>query len=192
MNAWTTELGTTTIAQLDIAAVDVAAQTDVAQNDAAATTNHVDTPVVDNHGSDNRGSDNRGSGSGSASHKKPGMTNIAKAILAVPLNPLPGTMSDYVDQLKTTTGDKSRVMYSIAVAYHLAKNDDSALYSIKGTLNHRTTDEAYKDAMWLQVRIRCLKALDDDCRIAAQRYLNNIESGQGAGVAQAIVKEIAL
>jgi hypothetical protein len=240
-NAWTTELGSTTIAQLDAAAVDVvagvgpsdvdAANVDAANVDAAnvgtanvganaganvganAGANDVGTNLVDNRaasGTANRGSaavDNRGSGSdsrgsdsrgtGSASHKKGRATNITKAILAVPLNPLPGTITDYNVQLSSTARDKSRVMYSIAVAQHLAKNDAAALHSIEGNVKQRTSDEAYKDSMWLQVRIRCLEALDDNCKIAAQRYLNaidagNIPSGPAGGVAQAILKEIAL
>lgn len=88
-NAWTTELGTTTIAQLDAAAVDVIARTNAAQDDSGSTTNHVETNVdesrgsadVDSRGSaadsrgsasENRGSagaENRGSGSGSGSKK---------------------------------------------------------------------------------------------------------------------------
>jgi hypothetical protein len=176
-NAWTTELGTTTLAQLDTPTTNVVAQKDVV----------IEPPVVE----PNRGSGS-GAGSGSASAKKPRKGGIKDAILAVELHPLPGTPAELSDQLLTATGDKSMLMYSIAVSQHLAKNDTAALHSIKGPLNNRKNDAAYKDAMWLNVRIRCLKAFDDDCRIAAARYLANVESGSAAGVAQEILKQIAL
>ena len=117
-------------------------------------------------------------------------TDVHKAILAVELNPLPGKIDDLNAQLMTASGDTSRVTYSLAVQYHLAKNDSRAKHLIEGTISQRTNDEAYKDAMWLQVRITCLHALDDECRLAAQRYLNNIPNGQGAGVADQILKTI--
>lgn len=172
-NAWTTELGTTTIAQLDATATNVVAHNDVV----------IEPPVVE----PNRGS---GTGSGSASTKKPRKAGIKDAILAVSLNPLPGSISELTVQLNSNE-NRSRIHYSIAVAHHLAKNDERALHFLKGPLQ-QTNSAAYKDAMWLTVRIRCLKALDDNCRIAAGRYLHNVESGVAAGVAQEILKQIAL
>lgn len=213
-NAWTTELGPTTIAQLDAAHGDVAAQlaqndvapNDAAQNDAAqnnavqngasqtkvaATTNQLDTPLaVDSRGS---AADNRGSGSGSGAVKKPRKSGVKEAILAVELHPLPGTTAELTEQLKTAGSDTSTIMYSIAVSQHLAKDDRAALHLIEGPLTrNRKSDAAYKDIMWLNVRIKCLKAFDGECRIAAQRYLNNIESGPAAGVAQAILEQPTL
>lgn len=173
-NAWTTELGATTIAQLDTTATNVVAHNDVV----------VAPPVAE----PNRGS---GTGSGSASAKKPRKSGIKEAILAVSLDPLPGSINELTEHLSSGGEDRSRIHYSIAVAHHLAKNDERALYMLQGTLQ-QTNSAAYKDAMWLIVRIRCLKALDDSCRIAAGRYLNNVESGVAAGVAQEILKQIAL
>lgn len=178
-NAWTTELGTTTIAQLDATATSVV----VAHNDDVV----IDPPVVEPPVVEPaRGS---GAGSGSAA-KRPRKGGIKDAILAVPLNPMPGSISELTEYLNGNE-DRSRVHYSIAVAHHLAKNDERALYFLQGPIQ-QTNSAAHKDAMWLIVRIRCLKALDDSCRVAAGRYLNNIESGVAAGVAQEILKQIAL
>ena len=174
-NAWTTELGTTTIAQLDATASNV-----VADNDVVIEPPVVEPPVVE---------PSRGSGSGSAS-KRPRKAGIKDAILAVPLSPLPGSITELTSQLNGDA-DRSRIHYSIAVAHHLAKNDARALYMLKGTLQ-QTNSAAYKDAMWLKLRIHCLKALDEKCRIAAGRYLNNVESGVAAGIAQEILEQIAL
>jgi hypothetical protein len=227
-NAWSTETGVVTIAQLD-SATTVVASNDIeidptganaatptgndATKDNATTGNAGTTGNNASNGNDAasgsdavaRGSDAvaRGSdaGSGSASGKqKAGATNIKKAILAVELRPLPGSMSDYIEQLKTATSDadKSPIMYSIAVQQHLQKNDTGALHSIKGSISGRTKDEAYKDAMWLKVRIRCLHWIEkpndegvrEECRIAAKSYVNNIPEGVGAGIADQILKAI--
>ncbi|HUS29125.1 MAG TPA: FecR domain-containing protein [Kofleriaceae bacterium] len=213
-NAWTTEQGTITLAQLD------SATTVVAQNTGANGTGDDieignpkpigETPKSGSNATTNAGSaigsntngSASGSGAGSANGKhKAGATNIKKAILAVELNPLSGTMTDYIDQLKTATNDadKSRIMYSIAVQQHLQKSDGSAEHSIEGIINGRTKDEAYKDAMWLQVRITCLRAVEsptderarEKCRVSAHRYVNNIPTGVGAGIADQILKAIA-
>ena len=107
---------------------------DVAANGAGDTTNNgansgeshgADVRGADLRGSDARGSDARGSdairagsgsGTGGASGKhKVYESNVRKAILAVPLNPLPGSLADYREQLTKTVGegnDKSRLLYS--------------------------------------------------------------------------------
>jgi hypothetical protein len=195
-NAWSTETGVVTIAQLD-SATTVVAHNDIEIDPTGAT---IDTPKGNgaSNGSDAakgseaaKGSDaiakgsDAGSASGSASGKhKAGTTNIKKAILAVELHPLPGTMTDYIDQLRTATSDadKSSIMYSIAVQQHLQKDDAAARHSIKGIINGRTKDEAYRDAMWLQVRISCMRWLEkpndegdrEKCRVAAKSYTKNI------------------
>jgi hypothetical protein len=121
---------------------------------------------------------------------------VKEAILAVELHPLPGTISDYQKQLDPgSTKDQSRLLYSIAVRQHEQKKDDDALGTIRGTVSNRTKDEAYQDAMWLQVRITCLHAFDDRCRVAAQRYLNKVDDGSiptgtNAGIAQDVLKAI--
>ena len=214
-NAWTIELGAISIAKLDET---LAAGTVVAGNDIQMEPDHVagdetakgsDARGSDARGTEMRGSDARGSasigtgsgtGSGGATHKT-GPTKIRPAILAVELKPLPGKMADYNELLRTAQGDdaKQRVMYSIAVMQHQQKNDGAALRSIAGIIIGRTKLEAYKDAMWLQVRVTCLQALDDktnekkvdSCRGAAQDYVNNIPDGPQAGIADTILKAIA-
>jgi hypothetical protein len=198
-NAWSTETGVVTIAQLD-SATTVVAHNDIEIDPTGAT---IDTPKGNgaSNGSDAakgseaaKGSDaiakgsDAGSASGSASGKhKAGTTNIKKAILAV-------------DQLRTATSDadKSSIMYSIAVQQHLQKDDAAARHSIKGIINGRTKDEAYRDAMWLQVRISCMRWLEkpndegdrEKCRVAAKSYTKNIPSGVGAGIADKILVAI--
>jgi hypothetical protein len=217
-NAWTTELGAVSIAKLDetLAAGAVIAANDNQmppdQVEPVATGSDASTRGSDARGSDARGTEMRGSdargsanvgtgsGAGSGSTHTAGATNIRKAIIKIGLKPLPGTMADYNERLRTAQGDdaKQRVMYSIAVTQHLQKNDTGALHSIEGIVYGRTKLEAYKDAMWLQVRITCLRALDDKtdenkvdkCRSAAQDYLNNIPDGTQAGIASEILKAI--
>lgn len=176
-NAWTSELGTTTIAQLDAAASQIV----VAKNDAVV----VEPPIAEQPVP--RGS---GAGNGSAA-KRPRKAGIKDAILAVPLTPLAGSIAELTGHLGSGDEDQSRVHYSIAVAHHLAKNDERATYMLQGTLK-QSNSAAYKDAMWLNVRIHCLKAFDDACQIAARRYINNVPSGPAAGIAQEILKQIAL
>lgn len=197
-NAWSTETGTTTIAQLDSAATTVVAQNDIEIDTqkptgetpkAGSATPSVGSNVSGSNATSANGSAS-GSGAGSAGKHKTGTTNVKKAILEHPLAPVTGTIADYQEQLKTAVGDKSRILYSIAVKQHEAKNDSAALHTIAGIVNGRTMDEAYGDAMWLQVRITCLRSLDDTCRISAQRYVNNIPSGPGAGIADQILKAI--
>jgi ferric-dicitrate binding protein FerR (iron transport regulator) len=206
-NAWTTEQGTITLAQLDNATTVVAQNEPDIQIDTptgetpktgsatTATGSNATGSAAANAGSNAMGSaSGSGAGSGSGKHKA-GETNIRKAILAVKLDPLPGSIPDYVEQLKTTSGDKSRILYSIAVKLHEAKNDEDAISRIRGIISQRTKDEAYADAMWLQVRITCLRALDDHCRAAAQRYVNSTDSGAipsnaNAGIADKILKAI--
>lgn len=186
-NAWTTELGTTTVAQLDADATDLVAQ-HVDPTDEIV----IEHPVVEpTRGSGSGASTGSGSGSASTTAKKPHKPGIKDAILGVELHPLPGTMAELNEHLLNGDEDRSRIHYSMAIIHHLAKNDAAALRMLEGTLQ-QSNSAAFKDAMWLNVRIHCLKAFDDACRIAAGRYLNNVESGPAAGIAQEIHKQIAL
>jgi hypothetical protein len=73
---------------------------------------------------------------------------------------------------------------------HRSKQDDGALYTISGLLKRQGGD-TYEAALWLNVRIVCLKAFDDDCRRVAQKYLGKFESGLHSGVAQDILNQIS-
>jgi hypothetical protein len=131
--------------------------------------------------------------------KKPGKSNARKALEEAKLEPPDEAGTDdpmaaiaaYRERLKTLdASDKWRVLYSIAYMQHRANQDDAALHTIGGALRRRA-GPAYKAALWLEVRIRCLKAFDDACRIAAQKYQANFSGGLHAGVAQEILKEIS-
>ena len=208
-NAWSTATGTTTIAQLDSASTNVVAQNDsattnvVAQNDIEidSAAHQVETPkagsVTPSIGSNATSGSNTatgsasGSGAGSGHKHQAGKTDVKKAILEHPMAGAPQTLADYQAQLpKQTSGDNSRLLYNIAVKLYEAKRDADALHMIEGATKGRTKDEAYADAIWLQVRITCLHALDDRCRISAQRYVDNFPTGSGAGIADQILKAI--
>ncbi len=88
------------------------------------------------------------------------------------------------------TEDKTQVLYSMAVVQHRAHQDKAALYTLSAVIK-RQGGKAYKPALWLNVRIECMQRFDDDCRQAADLYLRKVPDGVAAGVAQAILSEIA-
>lgn len=204
-NAWTVELGPITLAELE-------------QKHAATPTHEVvaDTPVpVPAHdvvavapagaGSGGTSGTTNGSGQGSGARPKASTASTAsttsakKALEKAAYDPPTDAGTDdpkaaiakYLQLVANMQGeDKAQMLYSIAVMQHRAKQDKAALYTISGVLK-RQGGPAYKAALWLDVRIKCLVAFDDDCRIAAERYLSKFDSGAQAGVAQEILKEIS-
>lgn len=88
------------------------------------------------------------------------------------------------------TDDKTQVLYSIAVVQHRARQDKAALYTLSAVIK-RQGGKAYRPALWLNVRIECMQRFDDECRQAADLYLRKVPDGVAAGVAQAILDEIA-
>jgi hypothetical protein len=141
-----------------------------------------------------------GSGQGSGARRKPGPTNARKALDKWPFTPPidVGTeepraaIEKYRGLLRTMPEgeDKTQILYSIAVMQHRAKQDSDAKYTISGILK-RPASPAYQAALWLNVRIHCLNTFDDDCRIAAQKYVATFESGPEAGIAADILKQIS-
>src|SRR5262249_44839392 len=151
-------------------------------------------------GNGSNGGSGSGGGSGPSSGRKTTESNAHKALRNAVLDPPAdaGTddpkaaISHYLADVKTMPEgeDKAQILYSIAFMQHRAKQDAAALYTLSGVLK-RQGGPAYKAALWLDVRIRCLKAFDDDCRIAAGKYIAKFDSGLHAGVAQDVLREIS-
>lgn len=139
-----------------------------------------------------------GSGATVAS-KKPGTPNARKALLAAQLDAPEdvGTTdpkaahAKYLELIRNMpeSEDKARLHYSMAYVQHMAKNDTAAKSLIRGVLA-RQGGPAYRSALWLNVRIQCLKAFDDECRRAAELYRRKFPDGMHTGVADAILTEI--
>jgi hypothetical protein len=217
-NAWTLELGPITIAALQARAQQVATAEPAPDPSAPTTASTLPTPstsiaaTTPSEAGDSPSGEQpttsdptAGSavraGSGSASStKKAGKTNARKALEHAPLEPPDevGTdepkaaISSYLERIKSMPEgeDKARVLYSIAYMQYRAKQDGPALHSISGVLK-RQGGPAYKAALWLSVRIQCMKAFDDACRMATQKYLAKFSDGLHAGVAQEILKDIS-
>lgn len=212
-NAWTLELGPITIAQLEHQGAQVVASTQPAGSSAGTPTTgpngapDVAPSAASNTAATGSNASSAGSGAGSSAGsgagsgaKKPRKSDARKALEEAALEPPDEAATDdpkaaisaYLERIKTMPegDDKARVLYSIAVMEHRAKRDIAALRTLDGVLR-RQGGPAYKAARWLNVRIRCMKAFDDECRIAAQKYLASFSDGFHAGVAVDILKEIS-
>jgi len=218
-NAWTLALGPISIAELEADGTAVAQHTGVdttadttSDPQASTTSDPADRTDVTTTPGDGARSGSAGSGStagtagsGSAGSeatkpRTPRKSNARKALERVPLEPPDdvatsdpkAAIAAYLERLKSMPEgeDKAHVLYSIAVMQHRASQDRAALYTISGVLK-RQGGPAYKAARWLTVRIHCMQAFDDDCRMAAQKYLASFSDGVHAGVADEILKEIS-
>lgn len=204
-DAWTTQRGKLTIAALDAIATAV-----VPAPDPTLAPHRPTTPAAPTGSAAESGS-NAGSGSATttpetgsnAPQTKPrtgGKSNAKAALEKLPIEePLDvGTkdmataISKYLE-LAVSMGDntdKTQVLYSMAVVQHRARQDKAALYTLSGVIK-RQGGKAYKEALWLNVRIECMQRFDDECRQAADLYLRKVPDGVAAGVAQTILTEIA-
>jgi hypothetical protein len=93
-------------------------------------------------------------------------------------------------------------LQSIAAMHLRAKNYDGAISVVQGILHTRQStgpwDEwpAYKSALWLDVRAKCLGArskgptFDDACQLAARKYIAKFPTGTEAGIVQQLFSEI--
>jgi hypothetical protein len=86
--------------------------------------------------------------------------------------------------------DESRAFYSIAVVQHLRlERNADALKSLDIYFRRFGQGKRYADylpALWLRVRILCLKQIDDSCRAAAFRYAHEVSGTTAAAVAERI------
>ena len=148
-----------------------------------------------------------GSGSGTArtqdgakphgnEHAGAPATDLKSRIAAQPVEPASDVgepvaakaIAKYNDIVVHTTGDEaSRAFYSIAVvqATKLGRTED-ALRTLDLYLRRFTGGKEYAAALWLRVRILCLRDLDDRCRQAAYTYVHQAPNGPASSLAELI------
>jgi hypothetical protein len=206
--AWTAARGKLTIAALDAETTVVATGPSVTPTEPATAIAPVGptqaphaTPTAPDAGSAAGSSAGTNeAGSGAAVVRKPAKSNARVALeklaieepLDVGTRDFNTAIAKYLD-LAVSMGDaqdKTPVLYSMAVVQHRARQDKAALYTLSGVIK-RQGGKAYKAALWLNVRIECMQRFDDECRQAADLYLRKVPDGVAAGVAQAILTEIA-
>jgi hypothetical protein len=193
------DIGPVTIAALDAKRTEPAMTTTTTT---AAVDPQPSAPVIAMAPTSNGSNGSNGGsaqGSGAKTHKA-GTTNARKALekaeyekpVDVGTDDPKAAIAKYLELVKNMPEreDNARLLYSMAVMNHRAKNDAQALYMISGLLNRRG-GPAYQAALWLNVRVRCLKAFDDLCRMAAEKYVSKFDLGVQAGVAQEILREIS-
>jgi len=123
-------------------------------------------------------------------------TDLKSRIAAQPVEPASDVgepvaakaIAKYNDIVVHTTGDEaSRAFYSIAVvqATKLGRTED-ALRTLDLYLRRFTGGKEYAAALWLRVRILCLRELDDRCRQAAYTYVHQAPDSPAARLAELI------
>jgi hypothetical protein len=82
---------------------------------------------------------------------------------------------------------EAHAFYSMAViqALKLGRTGD-ALATLAAFRRRAPTSEYFVPALWLEVRIRCLRSIDDACRQAAERYVRRAPEGPARSVAEKI------
>jgi hypothetical protein len=83
--------------------------------------------------------------------------------------------------------NEAHAFYSMAViqALKLGRTGD-ALATLAAFKRRAQTSEYYVPALWLEVRIKCLRSIDDDCRQAADLYVRRAPESASLHVAQKI------
>ena len=83
--------------------------------------------------------------------------------------------------------NEAHAFYSMAViqALKLGRTGD-ALATLAAFKRRAPASEYFAAALWLEVRIRCLRGLDDECRQAAEVYLRHAPEGPARHVAEKI------
>lgn len=223
-NAWTIELGPITIAQLQQHATQVALNTVQTAPQPSTTSQTVtQTPAASNGGTSRSASgSNSGSGEGSGHRHPAGPPDGKKALdgwfakvqplLASTEKDPTAAANDYVRRTQDLPEgeEKATLLQSVAVMQLRTKNLDGAKLALKGILHERQgagswdTWPAYKSALFLDVRIKCVqsweadanrdgkpdKTFDDSCRIAAEKYLAKYPDGYESGIAKQVLDEI--
>lgn len=82
---------------------------------------------------------------------------------------------------------EAHAFYSMAViqALKLGRTGD-ALATLAAFRRRAPTSEFFTAALWLEVRIRCLRNIDDECRHAAEVYVRHAAEGPARHVAEKI------
>lgn len=97
-------------------------------------------------------------------------------------------MAEYRQIMTREKGpNEAHAFYSMAViqALKLGRIGD-ALKTLTAFKRRAPTSEYYVPALWLEVRIKCLRTIDDDCRQAADLYVRRAPEGASLHVAQKI------
>lgn len=96
-------------------------------------------------------------------------------------------MAQYRARLMTK--EASYAMYSMAHLYALKLGRTSeALSTLDGYIRRFSkNDKEYSDALWLRVRILCLRNIDDRCRQAAYTVVHQSDNGEVRRLAELIV-----
>ena len=97
-------------------------------------------------------------------------------------------MSKYRTIMATATGaEAAHAFYSMAVLQHLklGRNGDADA-QLDSYFRRFQRSDFHAPALWLRVRIRCLRDIDDRCRQAAEAYLRGGADGPAARVAERI------
>jgi hypothetical protein len=83
--------------------------------------------------------------------------------------------------------NEAHAFYSMAViqALKLGRTGD-ALATLAAFRRRAPASEYFAAALWLEVRIRCLRGVDDECRQAAEVYLRHAPEGPARHVAEKI------
>ena len=83
--------------------------------------------------------------------------------------------------------EASHALYSLAVVQHtkLGRNAD-ALATLDVYMRRFEGASDYAAALWLRVRISCLRAIDAQCHQAAYTYINKVPDGDARHVAQVL------
>jgi FecR protein len=91
--------------------------------------------------------------------------------------------------LKQKGPDEAYAFYSMAAVQYLKLGHHAdALFMLDRFERRAATSEYLRPALWLRVRIRCLQAIDDACRGAAEAYLGRVPSGSARDLAERITK----
>lgn len=97
-------------------------------------------------------------------------------------------MARYREIATTTTRDQAaHALYSMAVVQHTKLGRDAdALRSLDQYLARFENASDYIAALWLRVRITCLRRVDDACRQAAYTYINKAPDDEARHVARVL------
>jgi hypothetical protein len=106
---------------------------------------------------------------------------VAPALVVDAENPATA-VSAYREIAALKKGDEaSHAFYSIAVVQHLKLGRDTdALTTLDAYMRRFAGGKEYAAALWLRVRISCLRGIDDRCRQAAYTYLRSATEGTPA------------
>jgi hypothetical protein len=200
-NAWTIADGPIALAQLEAKqAAAVVAQAQSQAQPQVQVPDPVDVVAAAGSGS--------GSGRGTSRPRKAGPPNAKRSFENWLDEPLVATdekdpkkaVLAYLGMVKDLPEgeEKANLMQSIAVMHLRAKKYDLAKRALESVLHERRASEwpAYKSALWLDVRAKCLLArtkgpmFDDACRLAGEKFIVKFPDGPEAGAVQQLFSEL--